>query len=79
MSFKVVMTARVLARRDIEAYQQNLGVDFQAIPCQTEDEIMAAAQDADAVITLMQPFSRKVIEGLSRCKLIIFFPCYILM
>jgi len=70
MSFKVVMTARVLARRDIEAYQKNLGVDFQTVPCQTEDEIMAAAQDADAVITLMQPFSRKVIEGLSRCKLI---------
>jgi len=70
MSFKVVMTARVLPRRDIEAYQENLGVDFQTVPCQTEDEIMAAAQDADAVITLMQPFSRRVIENLENCKLI---------
>ncbi len=70
MSFKVVMTARVLARRDVEAYQEKLGVDFQTVPCQTEDEIIAAAQDADVVITLMQPFSRRVIEGLSRCRLI---------
>jgi len=57
MSFKVVMTARVLARRDIEAYQRDLGVDFLTVPCQTEDEIIAAAQDADVVITVMQPFS----------------------
>ena len=51
--FKVVMTARVIPRRDIELYQTSLGVDFQAIPCNNEDEIMAAARDADAVITLM--------------------------
>lgn len=70
MSFKVVMTARVLARRDIEAYQRDLGVDFLTVPCQTEDEIIAAAQDADVVITVMQPFSRRVIEGLGSCKMI---------
>ena len=70
MNFKVVMTARVLTRRDIEAYQRDLGVDFFTVPCQTEDEIIAAARDADAVITLMQPFSRRVIEKLSSCKLI---------
>ncbi len=70
MSFKVVMTARVLPRREIELYQTNLGVDFQTVPCNTEDEVIAAAQDADAVITLMQPFSRRVIESLNNCKLI---------
>lgn len=69
--FKVVMTARVLSRRDIESYQTNLGVDFQTIPCNTEDEIIAAAKDADAVITLMQPYSRRVIEDLQKCKLIL--------
>jgi len=68
--FKVVMTARVLSRRDIEFYQTSLGVDFQSIPCNTEDEIIAAARDADAVITLMQPYSRRVIQGLEKCKLI---------
>lgn len=68
--FKVVMTSRVLSRQDIGLYQTNLGVDFQTIPCRSEDEIIAAAHDADAVISLMQPYTRRVIEKLSRCKLI---------
>lgn len=68
---KVVMTARVLSRQDIEQYHTNLGIDFQTIPSNTEDEIIAAARDADAVITLMQPYSRRVIENLERCKLIL--------
>jgi D-3-phosphoglycerate dehydrogenase len=68
--FKVVMTARVLSRRDIELYQTNLDVDFQTIPCNTEDEITAAARDADAVVTLMQPYTRRVIQSLEKCKLI---------
>lgn len=70
MSFKVVMTARVLLRREIELYKTNLGVDFQTIVCNTEDELIAATQYADAIITLMQPFSRRVIENLENCKLI---------
>ncbi len=70
MIFKVVMTARVLPHREIELYQKNLGVDFQTIPCYTEDEVITATRDADAVITLMQPFSRRVIENLQNCKLI---------
>jgi len=69
MSFKVVMTARVLSRRDQEPYQ-NLGIELDTIPCQTEDDIIAAAKDADAVITLMQPYTRRVIESLPRLKLI---------
>jgi len=56
--------------REIELYQKNMGVDFQTIPCNTEDEIIAAARYADAVITLMQPYSRRVIENLQNCKLI---------
>jgi len=70
MSFKVVMTARVLPRREIELYQTNLGVDFQTVPCYTEDEVIAATRDADAVITLMQPYSRRVIKNLQNCKLL---------
>jgi len=68
--FKVIMTSRVLSRRLIALYENNLGVAFQTIPCRTEDEIIAAAEDADAVVTLMQPYSRRVIEHLKRCKLI---------
>jgi len=71
MAFKVVMTSRVLSRRDIEEYQANLNIDFNTIPASTEDELIAAARDADAVITLMQPHSRRVIENLKKCKLIV--------
>ncbi len=70
MSFKVVMTARVLPRREIELYQTNLGVDFHTVPCNTEDEVITATRDADAIITLLQPYSRRVIEKLEKCKLI---------
>lgn len=69
MSFKVVMTARVLSQRDLEPYQK-LGIEVATTPCQTEAEIIAAAKDADAVITLMQPYSRRVIESLKNLKLI---------
>lgn len=70
MAFKVVMTARVLSRKDRERYTSDLGVEVLSVPCYTEDEVSNAARDADAVITLMQPFTRKVIAGLNRCKLI---------
>jgi D-3-phosphoglycerate dehydrogenase len=68
--FKVVMTSRVLSRKDIEKYKTDLGIDFQSIPCNDENEIMEATRDADAVITLMQSYSKKVIENLQKCKLI---------
>lgn len=73
MSFKVVMTEKIMPPKqtqEIELDHKKMGVDFQTIPCDTEDEIIAAARDADAVITLMQPYSRRVIENLQNCKLI---------
>jgi hypothetical protein len=39
------MTARVLPRWEIELYQTNLGVDFQTVPCDTEDEVITATWD----------------------------------
>jgi len=55
--------------------QTGVDVDFQKVNCTTEDEIIAAAHDADAVIAVtslksVHNFSRKVIEGLSRCRFI---------
>ena len=70
MPFKVVM---IVANRMIphnEEDYRKIGVEFVTLPCQTEDEIIAATQEADAVITMMRPFTRKVIERLSKCKLI---------
>lgn len=55
--------------------QAGVDVDFQKINCSTEDEIIAAAKDADAVIAIaslksVHNFSRKVVEGLTRCRFI---------
>jgi D-3-phosphoglycerate dehydrogenase len=70
MSFKVVLTSRVLPRKVAENFQEKLGAEFVTIPCTTEDEITAAAGDADAVVTLMQPYTRRVIEKLAKLRLI---------
>ena len=45
---RVVVTAKVIPRRYIESYKANLSVDFQTVPCNTEDEIITVAQDADS-------------------------------
>ena len=50
---------------DEKAFREK-GIELAKIPCETEDDIVAAASDADAVITILQPFSRKVIEKLGK-------------
>jgi D-3-phosphoglycerate dehydrogenase / 2-oxoglutarate reductase len=70
MDFKVVLTSRVLTKKETTEYGQRLGVEFATIPCRTEDDVIGATHDADAVVTLMQPYSRRVMEKLARCKLI---------
>ena len=70
MSFKVVMVvANPMLPHDEEDYRQ-IGAEFITQPCETENEIIAAAQDADFVLTFKRPFTRKVIEKLNRCKMI---------
>jgi len=53
--------------------QAGINVDFVKIHCDTEDEIISAAHDADAVICVAtyQRLTRKVMEGLDKCKLIV--------
>lgn len=45
---------------------------YSFISCKTEDELIAATQDADAIVTHIQPppFTRRVIGCLRRCRLI---------
>jgi D-3-phosphoglycerate dehydrogenase len=38
--------------------------------CNTEDEVIKAAQDADGIINQYAPITRRVIESLKRCKVI---------
>jgi D-3-phosphoglycerate dehydrogenase len=77
MGFKVVQVIDI-PRAPIPDYgemlkQAGVEVEFAKKDCTTEDEIIAAAHDADAIIGVatFQPFSRKVIEKLTKCRLIL--------
>ena len=69
MPFKVVLTIPAASLLDEEECRR-IGVELVTIPCHTEDELIAATQDADAILTFGLPFTRDVISKLSRCKLI---------
>ncbi|MFQ5825805.1 MAG: NAD(P)-dependent oxidoreductase, partial [Dehalococcoidia bacterium] len=51
---------------------KGIGAEFEGRNCQTEDEIIDFVHDADAVIspTSIQPYTRRVIESLARCRII---------
>lgn len=73
ISFKVVLPLNVGGESD--KYPQKfsgLGAGFVKQHCATEDEFIAFARDADAVITVgsIRPVTRRVIENLERCRLI---------
>jgi D-3-phosphoglycerate dehydrogenase / 2-oxoglutarate reductase len=76
MSFRVVMTVdyggidEFIARHKTEFYK--MGAEYTFRPCHTEDEVIAAAHEADALITVsfMQPITRKIMENLTQCRLI---------
>src|SRR4030042_419957 len=72
MDYKVVMTFEYPGVPPDEKVLTDIGAQFAKIPCRTEDEIIAAAHDADAIITGLatQPFPRSVIEGLNKCRII---------
>ena len=57
-----------------QSYWEDLDLELVRIdpPCQTEDEIIAAAHDADVVLFTGQytPFNEKTYAGLSRCLLV---------
>ena len=56
---------------DLEVEKELLqGYEVQSKACPTEDEIIAAAKDADAVMYVLEPLTRRVIESLPKLKLI---------
>ena len=44
--------------------------EFVLAKCNTEDEVMEAAGDADGIINQYAPITRRVIESLKRCRVI---------
>jgi D-3-phosphoglycerate dehydrogenase len=72
MSFKVVSTGIVaFSLRGVgKGLTELAGVEFVDKPSPTEEDIIAAASDADAVIALTEPYTRRVITNLKSCRLI---------
>jgi D-3-phosphoglycerate dehydrogenase len=71
MPFKVVITLHHLAGNEEEC--RKIGGELFTIPCYTEDEVIAATHDADAVLTGVEcpvPYTRKVISKLKKCRII---------
>jgi len=77
MSFKAVDILGISMLQDYAKMFKDAGVDVELVvnPCPlgaTEDEIIAAAKGADAIITQVsyQSITRKVLKSLKSCKLI---------
>jgi D-3-phosphoglycerate dehydrogenase len=69
--WKVVVTDWEYA--DLRYEEQVLNrerIELVPAQCRTEDELIAACRDADALINQYAPISRKVIESLEKCKVI---------
>jgi len=69
MSFKVVATNIISIVIDRGSFAR-LGVEFVEKPSRTEEDIIAIASNADAVIVGPEPYTRRVIENLRSCRLI---------
>lgn len=73
MAWKIVMTLDLPAYSDINQDSfAGIGAQFIKEQCSSQEEIIALAHDADAIITisLYQKFTRRVIEQLHKCKII---------
>lgn len=72
MAYKVVMTIFVPQMPLPEEIVTKAGAKLVKTFCQNEDQIIEQAKDADAVIAgaTAQPFTRRVIENLTKCRII---------
>ena len=72
MSFKVVSTCNIafVVKGLGERVMRLAGVEFVDKPSSTEEDIIAAASDADAVVVGAEPYTRRVLTNLKSCRLI---------
>lgn len=70
--FKVVITDYYYEnlRQEQEILTQ-VGAEVLDFQCQTEDEVIAAAAGCDALICQFAPITRRIIQTLDRCKVIV--------
>jgi len=48
-----------------------IGAEIVEVECATEDEIVAAAQDADAILLIFAPMTRRVLRALPKLKVLV--------
>ncbi|HEX9147341.1 MAG TPA: C-terminal binding protein [Candidatus Binatia bacterium] len=71
MSFIVAITDYVFPSLEPErAVLAPLGVELRPQQCRSEEEIIALAHDADAILNCYAKVTARVIEGLKRCRII---------
>ena len=69
--FKVVVTDyESITFAPEEEVLGKLGIELTFAQCKTEDEVIEACKDADALINQYAPITRKVIGKLEKCKVI---------
>ncbi|MFZ7133162.1 MAG: C-terminal binding protein [Eubacteriales bacterium] len=50
---------------------ESIGAELNDYQCKTEEDVIEKAKDADAIIVQFAPITRKVIESLENCKVIV--------
>ncbi len=71
-AFKVVIADYYYETIDEEREEiGKLDAALEDYHCKTEDEVIEKARDADAIIVQFSPMTRRVIESLDKCKLIV--------
>ncbi|MGM0874577.1 MAG: C-terminal binding protein [Bacillota bacterium] len=73
MTFKILLTdyefEHLQYEEDVFA-ESGLDFDFIKAQCKTEEEVIAQAKEADAILNQYAPLSRRVIESLEKTKII---------
>jgi D-3-phosphoglycerate dehydrogenase len=74
MAFKVVRTFAMPANEYEQEVLGNIGATMEvasfALRSVTEEELLSFCRDADAIISVLEPFTRSVIERLEKCRVI---------
>ncbi len=70
MRFKVVRTTPLRNNPKEEEIFKQKGIDYFKKNCTTEEALIETLQDADAVISVFEPFTRKVIKTLGKMRVI---------
>ena len=67
---KPVYSRNVSIQREI---CRNYGIDYEALDCRSEEDIIAQCQDADAILDIYAPITPRILDALPKCKVLVRF------